>query len=354
MDYSHYGQNEAIATFFDVLVPQHYTKDRSVTQAECDQYAKTLLGTADIVPVRFQGTASYTTYSPHLKHVVQFRLRPLDEQKMSLAPKAYGDLVPQVTSMNTFTLPVYNSKLNEGHLHIFQSFPEDPEDRFPIERQLRTVRDVAAFIARGASLPLARETLTPNGWTMGAKNRLEQIRDNITLQSIEPRFSQRANALLTQIPKLDQLPAVITVPDLAELNLMIDPESGALTGVLDFDDASIGAWGMCISGVYEIFFGQMREVKWKWFEDKAPESEVSVREVLEEAFWEAFWEAAPEQYSRQEYEEAVRLATEIGMVNRYVSDDLLDRFEEHNEQHRRDLEWARGIWLGSKVLSIRD
>lgn len=129
---------------------------------------------------------------------------------------------------------------------------------------------------------------------------------------------------------------------------MVEPDTGALTGVLDFDGARIEAFGMCIFGVYESFFGRMYMGEWRWFEQKASGGEKTVRQDLEAAFWHAFWENVPLQYPKEDYEDAVKLAVEIGMINRYVT-ELLDGIDQNNEQCRMDLEWSRGVWLGADL-----
>lgn len=64
------------------------------------------------------------------------------------------------------------------------------------------------------------------------------------LRQMEPRFAQKAAELTPKLHLLDRLPLVLTHIDFAEVNLMVDPSDGHLTGVLDFDGARVEAFAM--------------------------------------------------------------------------------------------------------------
>lgn len=66
---------------------------RTVTQKECDQVAAEVTGEA-VNPVQLQGAFSYTVAARGL--IVQFRVPEslLDTEKMDLARKIYGNIVP--------------------------------------------------------------------------------------------------------------------------------------------------------------------------------------------------------------------------------------------------------------------
>lgn len=42
-----------------------------------------------------------------------------------------------------------------------------------------------------------------------------------------------------------------------------------VTGAVDFDDTQTEAFGICIFGVYESFFGVMKDQKWSFFDELA-------------------------------------------------------------------------------------
>jgi Ser/Thr protein kinase RdoA (MazF antagonist) len=79
------------------------------------------------------------------------------------------------------------------------------------------------------------------------------------------RFAQelveKAASILPNPHLLSGLPPALTYHDLAEVNILLNPE-GSVTGVLDFDEAQVEAFGMCIFGIYECFIGCMENGKW--------------------------------------------------------------------------------------------
>lgn len=83
------------------------------------------------------------------------------------------------------------------------------------------------------------------------------IIENKSLAEIEPAFAQRAEYLLQRVGLLMKLPAAICHIDFFEHNIMVDPVTGALTAVLDWDGAQVEAFGMMVYGIYDGFFGCM-------------------------------------------------------------------------------------------------
>ena len=332
-----------IATFFEKLVPETLAPIEILpAQSDCDDFAKRTLQTEDIRPVDNQGATSYTLICPSQTTIVQFRLKRFDEEVLALAHQIYGDLVPSITSLGGFSLPVYVSPVIPGQIHIFQQFPPT---NFPLKRQLTTIMELAQFVAKSAFWPRSRSSYSPTSWTKTARNTLETLTQNEDLKRIEPRFLERATSLLGRIPLLDKLPPVLSHADFAEINIMVNSR-GNVTGVVDFEDAKTEAFGMCIFGIYEGFLGVMKDQKWSFFDQDAGDgSGKSVKDVLETAFWEKLWDALPREMSRHKYEEAVMVALDIGIVNRYFVRGLLESVDLENEDHRISLEFARGMLL---------
>lgn len=291
-----------------------------------------------------QGAASYTLICPSQKKIIQFRLKPFDEHILSLAHDIYGDLVPIPTRLYrySFPLPTYVCPVIPGIVHILQDFPKD---RFPVQRQLNTVRDLAVFIAKAAFWPQPRQALSSDSWTITASTKLKDLASMNQLRQIEPRFAQKAAELISKLHLLDRLPLVLTHIDFAEVNLMVDPSDGHLTGVLDFDGARVEAFGMCLFGVYEGFFGEMRDAKWRFFDQPAipGNSPRSVRETLQTTFWDTLWDAMPPGMTRQDLEEPVMVALEVGIINRYFDKD--GDIDTEDENDLRSVNWATGLLL---------
>ncbi|KAI9688288.1 MAG: hypothetical protein M1820_010291 [Bogoriella megaspora] len=338
-------EREWIAKFFEKLVPEVLgERSQLCGMKDCHEFASRILRTQDIQPVENQGSTSYTLACPSQSSIVQFRLKRFDEEILALAHKIYGDVVPAITFFDGFPLPVYVGGIIPGQLHMFQKFPSD---NFPLERQLTTVTELGQFVAKSAYWPQPTSSYSPTSCTKSARNTLLRLSENDALKKIEPRYSEKAIALLTKVHLLDKLPPVLSHPDFAEVNIFVDSE-GHVTGVIDFEDAQTEAFGMCIFGVYEGFFGVMNNQKWTFFDQPARDRygpRTSVRNVLETKFWESLWDAMPPTMGKQELSEAVMVALEVGIINRYLVRGLLDGVDFESEDHRIDLEWARGLFL---------
>ncbi|MCJ1269409.1 hypothetical protein MMC22_009301 [Lobaria immixta] len=338
-------EREMVERFFETLVPEKLGSTKAVvtcTAKACDEYAQRILQAKDIQVVENQGATSYTLICPSQGKIVQFRLRRFDEEVLALAHKIYADLVPSVTFYDDFPLPVYVSPVIPGQIHIFQDFSSPA---FPLERQLTTVKELAQFVAKSAYWPQPKSSYSATSWTETARTTLEKLIQNDDLKRIEPRFIEKARSLLTKIPLLNKLPPVLSHADFAEINILVSSE-GNVTGVIDFEDAQTEAFGMCIFGIFEGFFGVMEDQKWRFFDQLADDgSGNSVRTVLETAFWNALWDALPPEMSKQKFEDAVMVALDIGIVNRYFVRGLLERVDLESEDHRISLEFARGILL---------
>lgn len=346
----HEQEQELIATFFEDKVLSVLSTDsfRAIpTQSDCHEFASNLLHCNDISPIESQGSFSYTVFSSECQKVVQFRLKRLDEAILSLAHSTYGDLVPVATLVEGFTLPVYVSPLAYGHLHNSEPFPET---RATLEKQIRTVQDLARFVARGALTPRSIDSYDPESWTLTAESLLHMIMNNRELAEIEPGFAQRAKSLLPRVGLLMKLPAVLCHVDFFENNIMVNPATGALTAVLDWDGAQIEAFGMMIYGVYDSFFGCMSghsgDAVWSWFETLLPDGDDtrSAGDILEYKFWNAFWEAVPSSFGKAEYEDAIKVAIEVGLVQRNLARSLIED-PQHAEELSKSIRVMRGVWL---------
>ena len=349
-------EKDFIETFFEKKVPQALSEtephvgEQRPTAESCDKFAKTLLGSDDIRPVDNQGAQSYTLICPSQNTIVQFRLRRFDEDALALAHKIYGELVPAPTLKNGFPIPVYVCPVMPGVLHIFQDFPKGL-NKFPLDRQLNTVHDLAIFVAKAAFWPQPKESLTDDSWTVMARAKLTRLTQMTKLYQIEPRFARRASYLLSRLHLLEKLPLTLNHLDFAEINIMVDRESGHLTGVLDFDDARTEAFGMCIFGVYEGFFGVMRDARWRFFDEPVTGQSAGVpdrksqtiRQVLEAAFWNSFWDAVPSWIKKSEYEDPVTVALDVGIINRYFDKDC--DVDPDSEDDMRAVNWATGLLL---------
>ena len=338
-------EQQFITDFFEKRLPESRNMPPGTiicTSKECDDFAKQALRTDDVRLVENQGSRSYTLLCPSQSKIVQFRLKPFDEDVMKLARQIHGTLVPSVTALHDFALPVYVSPVIPGRIHILQSFPPEA---FPLERQLNTVVEVARFAAKSAFYPQPASSLSSTSWTATAAETLRKLTQNEEVRKVEPRFKMKAALLLEKLGSLRVLPLVLSHGDFVEINIMVDGH-GHVTGVIDFEDAGTEVLGMNLFGVYESFFGHMNQQVWTFFDQPAGDgSGRSVRMVLETAFWDTFWESLPAHMTRSSLEEAMMVALEIGMINRYFVRGLLETLDLESQDHRISLAFARGLLL---------
>lgn len=150
-DSEEYSREAAIAEFFN---------QTCATRASCDSRALYLVG-GKVVPVEVQGVCSYTVYAgPHLKYVVQFRLKSLklDIETAALATEVYGSLSPTVRSNGELgsegddagkePLLVYVMDRMQGLTHLDfilkYGYPQNLESNFAARKNLMT--DIARYV----------------------------------------------------------------------------------------------------------------------------------------------------------------------------------------------------------------
>ena len=100
-------------------------------------------------------------------------------------------------------------------------------------------------------------------------------------------------------------PCVLTHGDLCEMNLLVDHDSGHLTGVIDWAEADILPFG-CALWVLKNLLGFMDGSGWRYF---------PIRRELEDLFWETFQTCVSE--DSEEYWPAIKVAQRIGMLFRH-------------------------------------
>lgn len=97
---------------------------------------------------------------------------------------------------------------------------------------------------------------------------------------------------------------VLTHSDLNEMNILVDPGSGKITGVVDWGGASIQPFGFTLYAL-DNALGSMGPNGWKWFDNV---------DYLRGAFWTAFREQTglSEPQTR-----LIKLAGKAGILIRY-------------------------------------
>ena len=347
------SEQETINEFFEERVPAALQgkavrvpgyKQNDCSASECLQYAKALMQDMPLALVNHQGYHSYTLICSERDRVIQFRASELNIKAIDEAKQIYGDLVASTTSHHDFVLPVYTYNTLPGQLHVWQKVPRDS---FPLEREKRTVVDLAKFIATASHFPHSKARYEENSWTLSANAAIKRMERNKSLKQIAPAVYTEMVSLGSKLHLLDTLPAVLTHLELAGQNIFVDKDAGTLTGVIDFEEARTEALGINIFTLYENHFGSMEDGHWTPFDMPAGEQypALSVSEVLTKAFWDSWWANIAPGLKREDLEEAVGVALRVGIINRYFVRGMLDEIDLAKRVHVISLDYAREILL---------
>ena len=231
-----------------------------------------------------------------------------------------------------------------GLAHCWQ---EPPRTAFPLERELRTVTDLAKLIAASSHFPHPPTDCKEDSKTKSAHATFKRLEQNSSLKAIAPDVYAEVTSITAKLHLLQPLPLVLSHPDLVGLNVFVDRISGAITGVIDFDGAEVEALGISIFTLYEWFIGSMENRHWSPYDMSAGEAHggKTVCQFLESAFWETFWAGVSPDVKKEESKEALSVALRVGIVNRYMGDsNMLDEvdFEKHAGDER-SLDYIKGI-----------
>ena len=350
------SEKEMIDNFFKEKIPAAFTQradrdpgftPKACSASDCLQYAKTLMPGMPIALVDNQGCNSYTLTCPERNRIIQFRAAKLETEAINEAKQIYGDLVANTTHHDDFVLPVYTYNILPGQLHVWQKISRDS---FPLEREKKTIIDLAKFIATASHYPRSKDRYHGSSWTKSAKAAVQRLEQNSSLKQMAPEIHTLITSLSTRLHLLETLPTVLSHLDLGGPNIFVDKENGALTGVIDFDEARTEAFGINIFSVYENHIGSMEDGHWSPYDMPAVEQHpgLSVSEVLTKAFWDSLWTYAAPGIKREEFEEAVGVALRVGIINRYFVRGMLDEIDLAKRVHVISLDYAKGILLHLK------
>lgn len=103
-------------------------------------------------------------------------------------------------------------------------------------------------------------------------------------QSLPSRFSSVLAQIRTQLPLLyhPSYPLSLAHDDLSETNMLIDAQTGHLTGIIDWADAKVVPFGFALWGFFNVT-GYMASTGWHFYPNA---------ELLEQTFWEVLEESA--------------------------------------------------------------
>ncbi|KAL7930332.1 hypothetical protein V8C35DRAFT_330514 [Trichoderma chlorosporum] len=248
----------------DGAINAFFTEKTSATRQQCDDFALSRVG-GSVIPVEIQGAFSYTlTAGTDGSKLFQFRTHDskLDMVLLDLAEAVHPQFVAGCKYHGTIgqsrPLHIYEMDKLPGTTYIIardSSAIQPPEAMF---RQRNTTKD----LANHCCLVEFRSKL-----------------DRLSL-SLPSRFATNLNAIRKELPSLfsGRLPFVLSHQDLNEMNTLINPESGCITGIVDWAEARILPFGFSL-WASENLLGYMDPEGWHYYDN---------HHELEGIFWQAF------------------------------------------------------------------
>ncbi|KAH6842323.1 hypothetical protein B0I37DRAFT_392933 [Chaetomium sp. MPI-CAGE-AT-0009] len=256
-----YRLDSAIGCFFEA--------NTTATRQQCDNFAL-VHGGSPAKPVEIQGMFSYTVLVGADK-VFQFRVSSskIDIELLNLAATIQGNAISRLKYHGTIgePQPLYIYEMNRlaGIPYIIARDASIPQPPAAVESQQRTVQDFAKFFAQAWNNPQGRD---PDTLAMLSTEFLSTF-DRL-VESLPPRF--------TLVLDKWRVPLVLTHGDLCEMNLLVDPLSGELTGVIDWAKARVLPFGFALYGL-ENLSGYMDSGGWHYYDNA---------EQLRRLFWGRF------------------------------------------------------------------
>ncbi|KAF5138066.1 hypothetical protein E5D57_001846 [Metarhizium anisopliae] len=247
----------AVLTVSPFLNQKFFKRNPGLTEQICVQQAAQVLGcpASSILPAAVQGASSFTVTRSDARPgdlgVVQFRdlSSPLSRDTIALARRTYGHVIPAcdaVTCGLGDKAHVYLMTLAGGI--AFSAAQRNLYQDDGAERLTVTVADFASFVA--SSLSTARQN-TDDALLSQAYEQLA-----VWEAALPARFQPKLAEVRARLPVIlgRQFPQVLNHADLVEMNIQVDDASGGIAGVVDWENASYGAFGVAIASL-EVFLG---------------------------------------------------------------------------------------------------
>ncbi|OCL02808.1 hypothetical protein AOQ84DRAFT_348582 [Glonium stellatum] len=285
----------------------------------CSDAARCAYPSYLIRSVEPQGYCSYTVRASTKDgaegedRIIQFRpqqyaldLGIIDAAKdiyQSYAPKVAECMVPGVPA----GLKVYELDVITGVPYQSWYRRKKELDGEAWEKQVRLTKDFAAFVARAWPSDVKNSKRRECDGKVGANisSKLQQLTKKLPSAFLRSRAQQAVTAL----PLLDRLPVVLNHGDVNPSNIIVDPYTGRLNGLVDWAEAEWLAFGTCLYGL-EFLLG--------WQEHSSKQREFTYydrAELLRKLFWEELQVRIPDLagINSTEMMDSVILARDVGV-----------------------------------------
>jgi len=267
---------------------------------DCTAFIQERYPGEEVTPSSCQGYCSWTVFVGHTT-VIQFRpqVYRLDLRTAHAASDVYGHFAPTTDylgSLPTSGLLVYVMNRIDGiSFKDFQSANTTTVQT--IEHRKTLCRDFAGFLAKGWHN--SKKTNIPLGMVgLSLVPRLKSLMIDLPV-----RFQGHARNVLRQLHRIEALPWVLTHGDVIDANIMVDPESCQLLGLVDWAEAERLPFGVCFYGLEEVL-GEMTPSGFRYRPDASE---------LRSIFWTELQDKIVEMRDSRVLE-AVKLARDLGVL----------------------------------------
>ncbi|KAL2074326.1 hypothetical protein VTL71DRAFT_8104 [Oculimacula yallundae] len=332
------GQNRALQSIDSFFLRSGLTvQDR----LDCYAFVEKLYPNSRISPASCQGYCSMTMFVGD-DVVIQFRPLQyrLDLRITSAARNIYGTFAPETRYIATLPasgLLVYNME-RVGGISFMDLRASKHDGGIPIHLRARLCTNFAAFLSKSWHKGTKRpEALGMVGRSI--RTRLQSLCTDLPL-----RFRPKAQYILANLPHIEALPWVLTHGDIVAANIMVKPSTGSLTGLVDWAEAEVLPFGVCLYGLEELL-GEMTPCGFQYI----PEAR-----RLRNVFWVELERRIPD--LRQSHVlKAVKLARDLGVLLWHgiaFDDGAIDRVV----QEGRDTEEIRRLdsFLDIQIFESRE
>ncbi|KAJ5722338.1 hypothetical protein N7488_000373 [Penicillium malachiteum] len=265
----------------DGTIDEFFHAKTTATRKQCDDFVISRVGGAPS-HVEIQGVCSYTvTAGPDQSKIVQFRDEhsAIDTNNLILAKTVHPEFVAGCQYLGTIgnngrPVHIYEMDKLPGIAHIMARIPSDD-----MGRQQRTIKDLARFFAQSWNnnqQPCSDDTAKLLTEFQANFDRLNQ--------ELPSRFTPAIDMVRKELPSLfsKALPFVLSHGDLNVMNILVNPETGSITGIVDWAESRILPFGFALYGL-ETVLGWMDSKGWHYYDHQ--------RE-LESLFWRTFQKEA--------------------------------------------------------------
>lgn len=137
------------------------------------------------------------------------------------------------------------------------------------------------------------------------QSRFKRLSRNLPL-----RFQESLEEVQAALPSLfaSEYPLALNHGDLSEMNILVDPSTGHITGVIDWAEAKVSPFGISLWGLENVL-GSMNQQGWRYHPH---------HRALRDLFWQTF-ETAIGQISNDN-KQTIQIARMAGLFLRYGFD----------------------------------